>query len=100
MFDGVGGQVARDAFAALEPGGRMLSYGFASGAWADIAPEEAAARDGALVPPGRPERHHTERALTAGLTPIIGQRFPLERAADAHAAMEARATIGKTLLQI
>ena len=49
--------------------------------------------------PGRPERQHTERALTAGLTPIIGQRFPLEQAADAHAAMEARATIGKTLLE-
>jgi NADPH:quinone reductase len=27
-----------------------------------------------------------------------GQRFPLERAADAHAAIEARATIGKSLL--
>jgi NADPH:quinone reductase len=29
---------------------------------------------------------------------VIGQRFPLERAADAHAAIEARATVGKTLL--
>jgi NADPH2:quinone reductase len=36
---------------------------------------------------------------TAGrLRPVIGQTFPLERAADAHAAIEARATIGKTLL--
>ena len=30
--------------------------------------------------------------------PVPGQRFPLDRAADAHAAIEARATIGKTLL--
>ena len=29
---------------------------------------------------------------------MIGQRFPLERAADAHAAIESRATVGKTLL--
>ena len=100
VFDGVGGQAARDAFEALAPGGRMLSYGLASGTWADITPEEAAARGITLVKTGRPERRHTERALTAGLTPIIGQRFPLERAADAHAAMEARATIGKTLLEI
>ncbi|HVV23109.1 MAG TPA: zinc-binding dehydrogenase [Pseudonocardiaceae bacterium] len=50
-----------------------------------------------------------DRALTvgiladaaAGLTkPVVGQRFPLERAADAHAAMEARTTIGKTLLVV
>jgi NADPH:quinone reductase len=31
---------------------------------------------------------------------VIGQRFPLERAADAHAAIESRATVGKTLLEV
>jgi NADPH2:quinone reductase len=29
---------------------------------------------------------------------VIGRRFPLERAADAHAAIESRATFGRTLL--
>jgi NADPH2:quinone reductase len=29
---------------------------------------------------------------------LIGQTFPLDRAADAHRAIEARETIGKTLL--
>jgi NADPH2:quinone reductase len=29
---------------------------------------------------------------------VIGQTFPLERAGDAHAAIEARARVGKTLL--
>jgi NADPH2:quinone reductase len=29
---------------------------------------------------------------------VIGQIFPLDRAADAHAAIESRATVGKTLL--
>ena len=47
---------------------------------------------------------YTEQALAdaaAGqLRPLIGQRFPLERAADAHAAIEARATVGKTLLDV
>jgi NADPH2:quinone reductase len=32
------------------------------------------------------------------LRPLIGQAFALARAADAHAAMGRRETIGKTLL--
>jgi NADPH2:quinone reductase len=100
VFDGVGGAAARTAFEALAPGGRMLSYGLASGTWADIAPEEAAARGVTLVRAGRPTREHTERALTAGLKPVIGQRFALEEAAAAHAAIESRATTGKTLLVV
>jgi NADPH:quinone reductase len=31
---------------------------------------------------------------------VIGQRFPLGRAAEAHAAIESRATVGKTLLEV
>jgi NADPH2:quinone reductase len=103
VFDGVGGDIARAAFARLRRGGRMLSYGLASGSWAGVTPEEAAARGVALVQPDRsPEaiRDATLSALSGGLKPVIGQRFPLERAADAHAAIEARATIGKTLLDI
>jgi NADPH:quinone reductase len=99
-LDGVGGETARQAFEALAPGGRMLSYGLASGTWAQITAEEAAARQVTLVKTGRPDRSHTERALTAGLTPIIGQRFPLEQATAAHASIEARATVGKTLLVV
>ena len=34
------------------------------------------------------------------LRPLIGQTFPLGRAAEAHAAIEARATVGKTLLEV
>ena len=34
------------------------------------------------------------------LRPLIGQMVPLERAADAHRAIEARATTGKTLLDV
>jgi len=102
VFDGVGGEVARSAFRLLSRG-RMLSYGLASGTWAGIDAEAAAARGVALVQPNRDPaalRGYTERALAGGLTPLIGRRFPLERAADAHAAIEARATIGKTLLEV
>jgi Zinc-binding dehydrogenase len=37
-------------------------------------------------------------AATGRLRPLIGQTFPLERTAQAHAAVESRATVGKTLL--
>jgi NADPH:quinone reductase len=39
-----------------------------------------------------------EEAAAGRLKPVIGQTFPVERADDAHAAIEARETIGKTLL--
>jgi NADPH2:quinone reductase len=100
VLDGVGGEVARRAFERLAPGGRMLSFGMASGAWADVSEQEAAARGVTLVRAGRPAREHTERALRSGLAPVIGQRFALEEAAAAHAAMEARTALGKTLLVI
>jgi hypothetical protein len=41
-----------------------------------------------------------ERAAAGDLRATIGQVFPLDRAADAHAGIEARSTIGKTLLHI
>ena len=102
VFDGVGGDIARAAFAQLAAGGRMLSYGLASGSWAGISADEAAARGVTLVQPDRSPaalRSCTESILAAGTRAIIGQRFPLERAADAHAAIESRATLGKTLLE-
>jgi NADPH2:quinone reductase len=108
VLDGVGGAISRAALGLLEPGGRMLSYGLASGQWSDVTDEEAQARGARLVRLERPApeqaRAFTRRALEAGaagrLRPVIGQRFALEDAAAAHAAIEARATVGKTLLEV
>ncbi|MCW3014656.1 MAG: NADPH:quinone reductase [Solirubrobacterales bacterium] len=108
VFDGVGGTIGRSAFQLLASGGRMLSYGLASGEWAGVCEEAAADRGVTLVQASRPTPVQTralvERALAeavAGrLRPVIGQRFPLDRAADAHAAMQSRATVGKTLLEV
>src|SRR3954470_6451747 len=105
VFDGVGGAIGTAAFGLLRPGGRMVMYGLAGGSWAEVSEADAAARGVSLVRSiGSPEqlRAFTESALSeaaAGrLVPVIGQRFPLEKAADAHAAMESRSTVGKTLL--
>lgn len=37
-------------------------------------------------------------AASGILRPVVGQVYPFSRAADAHAAIEARTTIGKTIL--
>ena len=107
VFDGVGGDVAREAFTLLGSGGRMVSFGLASGEWAGIPDEDAAGRGVALVrPSATPDRlrEFTSRALDEAakgrLRPVIGQRFPLDGAADAHRAIESRSTIGKTLLEV
>ncbi|MFG1688980.1 zinc-binding dehydrogenase [Nonomuraea sp. NPDC049269] len=107
VLDGVGGDIARAAFELLGQGGRMVSFGLASGEWAGIEEEAAVARGVTLVqakPTPQTMREYTESALAeaaAGrLRPLIGQRFPLERAAAAHAAIESRASVGKTLLEV
>lgn len=106
VFDGVGGAVGRAAFELVRPGGRFCAFGLASGAFTDIPDADAARRNVNVVRGTRldPEelRQLSRAALAeaeAGrLRPVIGQTFPLERAADAHEAIEARATVGKTLL--
>jgi NADPH2:quinone reductase len=49
-------------------------------------------------------RRLTQRALREAavgrIRLIIGQTFPLEKAAEAHAAIEARTVVGKTLLVV
>jgi NADPH2:quinone reductase len=108
LLDGVGGEVGRQAFAALRDGGRVWRPGMASGTPAQVSDEELAARHAVVTeesPPSPDERRALEReTLRLGqdgvLRATIGQRFPLARAADAHAAIEARTTVGKTLLDV
>ncbi len=108
VFDGVGGAVGQAAFGLLRRGGRCCTYGMASGQFASIDADVAASREitvlrGAPVSPERMRelsRRALDDAAAGGLRPLIGQTFPLSAAADAHAAIEARATIGKTLLLV
>jgi len=108
VLDGVGGELARSAFGLLEPGGRLVSFGAASGAFAAIDDVEAVGHQVTVIRPGRPDpervRLATDVALgevAAGrLRPVIGQRFPLDQAARAHRGMESRTAIGKTLLVV
>jgi len=107
-FDGVGGATGRQVFELLRTGGRYLPHGAASGQWSDVTADEARRRGVSIVPldavAATPSEQHAlvEEALAAAaagwLRPTIGQTWPLKQAAAAHAAIEARATLGKTVL--
>jgi NADPH2:quinone reductase len=109
-LDGVGGELGRAALELLGPGGRLILFGFASGAPTRLDAGDLFARgltvSAAIGPrilqrPGS-MRDLEERALAAAasgeLVPLVGQRFALAEAAAAHAAIERRATVGKTVL--
>lgn len=109
VFDGVGGALGRAAFSLVADGGRFVSYGTAGGEFASPDPAVAARRSVTVVgltdmprPDRAQRRAWVEQTLAEAAAgqyrPVIGQTFPLARAADAHAAIAARETVGKTLL--
>jgi NADPH:quinone reductase len=109
IFDLVGGALTRSCLSALAPGGEIV---FAALGRFELAADEV---DGmfannqtlsgfALLP--RLTRNTVkaellelfDRAASRRLKVIPGGSFPLERAADAHRAIESRETVGKVVL--
>ncbi|MED7929461.1 zinc-binding dehydrogenase [Nonomuraea sp. LP-02] len=111
VYDGAGGALGTTAAReAVADGGRFVTYGTSEGF---ASPDqEAAERRGVrlffplMEGPPAPEvaREGLERALRLGaegrLRPAVGAVYPLERAADAHRALAARKTVGKSLLAV
>jgi NADPH2:quinone reductase len=107
-FDGVGGDTSAALAARLAPGGRYLQHGAASGAFGSVDTAVLEERGARLIPllalPSDPGTLHAlvEEALDlvarGELVPSIGLVLPLAHAAEAHAAMEQRTVVGKTLL--
>jgi NADPH2:quinone reductase len=108
VFDGVGGDIGLAAFGLLRAGGRFCPFGMASGSFTAVTPEHAAAwrislRSGAAASPeelAALARTALAEGAAGRLRPVVGQEFELAEAAAAHAAIEARETIGKTLLAV
>jgi NADPH2:quinone reductase len=104
VFDGVGGAIGAAAAELVGAGSRFVVHGAASGGMTDPA---LPAKYGATVFSMRDLGGMNLVEMTAAalaeaaagrLRPVIGQTFPLSRAADAHAQIEARRSVGKTLL--
>ncbi|WP_236808272.1 zinc-binding dehydrogenase [Amycolatopsis albispora] len=108
VFDGVGGEIGQAAFGTVTR--RFFGYGVPSGGFTEVDPAEAERRGIEVtgieqVQFNREEmRALVERTLAeaaAGrVKPVIGRTFPLARAAEAHATMENRTVLGKTLLLV
>ncbi|WP_129788937.1 zinc-binding dehydrogenase [Promicromonospora panici] len=121
VLDGVGGDLGTAATALLgsespdgdplSSGGRLVAYGWASGApnrytsWAGAerieSPVEVRYAVGPDAPPMGDQRPYQERALAnaaSGRWRVATHRVPFEEAARAHRDLEERRTTGKVVL--
>ncbi|MFG3335323.1 zinc-binding dehydrogenase [Streptomyces tendae] len=110
VFDGVGGDAAREAVALLGTGGRHLVFGWAAKGVRDGSPYLVEGVSRQVLGPvmmekaggANPARTLELRALTEAaegrLVPAV-RRFPLADAAAAHRALENRGTTGKVVLE-
>ncbi|MGC5322395.1 zinc-binding dehydrogenase [Micromonospora arida] len=110
VYDGAGGPLGTATLDAVADGGRFVTYGTADG-FAAPDPESAARRDISVLAPlldGPPNQETVrellglalQRAAEGRLRPAIGATYPLEQATDAHRALAARTTVGKSLLLV
>ena len=113
VYDGVGKSTWETSLDCLQPRGLMVSFGNASGPVEGVNLGLLAAKGSlyvtrpilaAYVPTAETMQAAADElfALVASgqLDIVIGQRFPLAEAAQAHRALNARATTGATVLTL
>jgi NADPH2:quinone reductase len=109
VFDGVGGEVAREAVALLGPGGRHLVFGWSGeglagepylvdGVSQQVLGPVMLQKTGGPNPVRTLELRALAEAAAGRLVPAV-HRFPLSEAAAAHRALETRGTTGKVVLE-
>jgi NADPH2:quinone reductase len=110
VLDGVGGRLGTAAFQLTAANGRFSAHGAPTGGFATPDTEEATRRGIKLFGitdvqfgPADLQRltaQAFEEAAAVRLKPVIGEVFPLERASDAHTAIEGRSLLGKVVLKM
>ena len=113
VMDAVGKDTFEGSLNSLRPLGMMISFGNASGPVPPVDLLALSSRGSLKITRPTLFTHIADHAtcqemaarlfakVTSGAVKIeIGQRFPLDRVADAHRALEARRTTGSTILTL
>ncbi len=110
-YDGVGAATFERGLDLLRLRGMMVTFGNASGPVTEMAPLTLAQKGSLFLT--RPTLFHhvagpgelqaradavLSQVASGSLTVLIGAEYPLEKAADAHRALEGRETMGKVLI--
>ena len=104
VLDHVGAEFYDKAFASLALGGRYGVCGVTTGYRAQLHMGLLFSKQltlfGVMMGTREDFRHVVDAARRGLITSVISHTFPLERAAEAHQAMEDRAAFGKILLTV
>jgi NADPH2:quinone reductase len=113
ILDSVAGEVFTAGLTALAPFGRLVAFGMASGTPGTVRTNELHPTNRAVVGyssgsyrklrPGalRPAAEAALRLVAEGkVHVVVGARFPLREAAEAHRLVESRSSHGKVLLTV
>ncbi|MET8360536.1 quinone oxidoreductase [Micromonospora sp. NPDC005171] len=111
VYDGVGAPTFDTGLAALRPRGTLAVYGQSGGAVPPVDLQRLNAAGSVFVTRPNLAHHIADRAelleraaavftlvRSTGIDTHVGRRFALDDVREAHRALEARATVGKTLL--
>jgi NADPH2:quinone reductase len=113
VLDPVGGDRFTDSLRSLREGGRLVVVGFTGGAIPEVRVNRLLLRNTEVVGAGwgayvmsKPELNReigaaVNRMVDDGfVSPVVGERFPMERAADALKALDERRATGKVVLDV
>jgi NADPH:quinone reductase len=113
VLDPVGGDRFTDSLRSLQAGGRLVVVGFTGGSIPEVRVNRLLLGNVEVVGAGwgayalaRPELcreigERLERLIQQGFVrPVVGARFPLERAAEALHAIDERRATGKVVLDV
>jgi NADPH2:quinone reductase len=113
VFDTVGGERFLDSLRSLRAEGRLLVVGFAGGSIPELRVNRLLLNNTSVVGVGwggyamsRPELCRRIGAALDGMIeegvvrPLVGERFPLERASDALKLIDERRATGKVVLEV